>query len=158
TVTIDIATHMLNVQATFAGLSSGVTASHIHCCTDAPGAGTAGVATMVPTFLGFPSAVTSGVYMASFDLLSSATYNPDFVSAHTPAAGAFAFLLSGLNAGEAYDNIHTTSFPGGEIRGFLHAVPIPEPRTSALLLVGLVAFGVIAARRRAPRGRIVAAP
>jgi hypothetical protein len=34
-------------------------------------------------------------------------------------AGAEAALLAGLEAGQAYLNIHTTMFPGGEIRGFL---------------------------------------
>jgi CHRD domain len=42
----------------------------------------------------------------------------------TPA-GAEAFLLAGLAAGEAYYNVHSTVFTGGEIRGFL-AVPRPH--------------------------------
>src|SRR5204863_1584548 len=57
TVTIDLTNHLMHVQASFANLMAGVTASHIHCCTAVAGTGTAGVATMVPTFLGFPSGV-----------------------------------------------------------------------------------------------------
>jgi len=33
------------------------------------------------------------------------------------AAGAEAALVGGLAAGQAYFNIHTSPFPGGEIRG-----------------------------------------
>src|SRR5258708_39749320 len=60
TVTIDAAAHTMEVNVTFQNLTSGVTASHIHCCV-APG-GNAGVATTTPTFTGFPSGVTSGTY------------------------------------------------------------------------------------------------
>jgi hypothetical protein len=150
TVMIDLGTHMMHVQATFAGLSSGVTASHIHCCTAAPDSGNAGVATMVPTFAGFPSGVTSGTYDASFDLLAPATYNPAFLSAHTDAAGSFAFLVAGMNAGESYFNIHTTNSPNGEIRGYLQLLQvsaIPEPATAALVLSGLAFVGWVGARR-----------
>ena len=43
-------------------------------------------------------------------------------------AGAEAALLTGLAAGEAYLNIHTNVFPGGEIRGFLQ---VPGPIAGA---------------------------
>ena len=51
-VTIDTVANLLNVFVTFSGLTTGDTASHIHCCTVLPGAGTAGVATQTPTFSG----------------------------------------------------------------------------------------------------------
>ena len=35
-------------------------------------------------------------------------------------------LDSGLDAGTAYSNIHNATFPGGEIRGNLAAVPEPS--------------------------------
>jgi hypothetical protein len=43
-----------------------------------------------------------------------------------------------MAADEAYLNIHTTSVPGGEIRGFL--VLVPEPSTAAILGIGGVAW------------------
>src|ERR1700687_1218667 len=120
-VTIDSTTNILNiVSLTFSGLSGITTASHIHCCTAPPGVGTAGVATQVPFFLGFPIGTTSGSYSKSFDMTLAATWNPAFITAHggTPA-GAESFLVAGAAAGDAYLNIHSTVFPGGEIRGFL---------------------------------------
>ena len=56
-------------------------------------------------------------------MLSAASYNPSFVTAHGGVAGAEAALLSGMLAGQTYLNIHTINFPGGEMRGFL-AMPV----------------------------------
>jgi hypothetical protein len=46
-----------------------------------------------------------------------------------------------------YVNIHTSAFPGGEIRGQL--APIPEPGTWALMLGGVAALGWRLRQRRA---------
>ena len=117
-VTWDTTTSMMTVDVTFSGLTTGNTAAHIHCCIAAPG--NTGVATTVPTFTGFPGGVTSGTYNHTFNMLDSTSYNPAFVTAHGgTAASAAAALLAGIQAGQAYLNIHTTMFPGGEIRGFL---------------------------------------
>lgn len=37
------------------------------------------------------------------------------------AAGEFAELVAALRSGAAYANVHTNTFPGGEIRGQIHA-------------------------------------
>lgn len=117
-VSWDTVTNLMTVAVVFSNLTTPNTAAHIHCCVDAPG--NTGVATTVPTFTGFPSGTTSGTYLHTFDMLSLTSYNPAFVAAHGgTAASAAAALLAGLQAGRSYLNIHTTTFPGGEERGFL---------------------------------------
>jgi hypothetical protein len=141
-VTVDSVLNTMLVNVTFSGLTSGDTASHIHCCI-AQG-GNAGVATTTPTFTGFPSGVTSGTYSHLFDLTLASSYNPAFVTAEGgTVAGAEAALLAGLAANQTYLNIHTTNNPGGEIRGFLAA---PEPGT--FLLAGVVLAGFLIRRRK----------
>ena len=112
--------HQLTVDVTFTGLLGTTTASHIHSATTVPGTGTAGVATTTPTFAGFPIGVTSGTYHNVLDLTLASSYNPAFITANGgTTASAEAALAAGLAAGEAYLNIHTSIFGGGEIRGFL---------------------------------------
>jgi hypothetical protein len=138
-VDFDTTNNTMRVRVNFAGLTTPNTAAHIHAATATPGAGTAGVATTVPTFPGFPSNVTSGTYDATLDMTMASSYNPAFVAANggTPAS-AEAALLASMKAGTSYLNIHTTANPGGEIRGFLAAVPEP----SSLVLMG--ALGLVA--------------
>jgi len=148
-VTIDSTANTLNiVSEVFSGLLGTTTASHIHCCTGVPGTGTAGVATQVPSFSGFPLGVTSGSYSMSFDMTLASTWNPAFITAKggTPA-DAEAALVAGAAAGEAYLNIHSTFAPGGEIRGFL--VAVPEPGTLSLAVASLA--GILLAWKRRER-------
>jgi len=141
-VSYNTVTQMLEVQVTFADLTGPNTAAHIHCCTTTPFVGTAGVATVTPTFTGFPIG-PSGTYNHAFDLTLSSSYNPAFVTAHAGSVpDSEAALLAGLASGTAYLNIHTAQNPGGEIRSFL--VAVPEPATLGfvgLALAGLLAFG-----------------
>ena len=118
TVTWDTVTNQMTVNVAFSGLTSGTTASHIHCCATAPA--NAGVATTVPRFPGFPTGVTSGTYLHTLDLTDAGSYNPAFVTSHGgTTASAKAALFAGMLAGQSYLNVHTTNFPGGEIRGVL---------------------------------------
>ena len=146
TITIDAAAHTLRVQVSFQDLTAGNTAAHIHATTAAPFTGTAGVATSVPTFTGFPTGATSGTYDFTFDTTMASSFNPAFVTAQGSLAAAEAALFAAINNGRAYVNIHTPNFPGGEIRGFL--VPVPEPATMLLFGTGLAA---LAAKYRSKR-------
>jgi hypothetical protein len=149
TVVLDAIAQTLAVNVTFSGLTSGTTASHIHCCLASPFQPNMNVpvATTVPTFPNFPLGVTSGTYSMTFDLTQASTYNPAFVTGQGgTVAGAEAALETALLAGETYLNIHTTMFPGGEIRGFLSAVP--EPSTWAMMLIGFAGLGFAFHRSR----------
>jgi hypothetical protein len=138
TLVIDDSAMTANLHVSFMDLVGTTSASHIHCCTTDPLTGAAGVATMTPSFVDFPLGVSSGVYDHSFSLADPAFYNPAFLSAHGGTAdAAAAYLLNGIAANEAYLNIHTSQYPSGEVRGFLVAVPVPEPGSWAMLGIGL---------------------
>ena len=134
-VVFDSIAHTLDVHVTFSGLLGTTTASHIHAATASPFTGNAGVATQVPTFVGFPLGVTSGTYDHSFDTSLASTWNPAFITANggTVQAAEAAFGAA-LADGKAYFNIHSTMFPGGEIRGFLVRFSDATGAVNSLLL------------------------
>jgi len=137
---------IMTADIPFQDLLAGTTTAHIHCCTTAAFTGVAPIA--IP-FMDFPLGVTSGTYSQSFDLSDATIYDPAFLAAFggTPAS-AGAALIDGITANEAYLNIHTSQYPGGEIRGFLVAAPIPEPATWGMLGLGLAGVGALARRRK----------
>jgi hypothetical protein len=146
-VRLDTVANTMQVDVTFGGLLGGTTASHIHCCLASPfqTGVNAGVATVTPTFTGFPGGVTSGTYSHLFDMTLASSYNPAFVTANGNSVSASeSALFAGIIAGESYLNIHSSVFGGGEIRGFL--VAVPEPVTLSLFGVGVA--GIVLRRRR----------
>jgi CHRD domain len=127
-VTIDDVLNTLFVQTTFSGLTGRTTGSRINR------SGSVGSNTAVAfSFTGFPSGVTSGTYSDTLALSS------------TVLAG----LENELLAGNAYFNVSTEIYPGGEIRGTLvrqmTSVPsVPEPFT----LIGTLISSTAAFRMR----------
>ncbi len=152
-VKFDTVMNMMRVQSTFSGLLGTTTAAHIHAATAVAGTGTAGVATQTPSFLGFPLAVTAGSMDTTFDMTLASSYRAGFIAANGgTTASARAALLTAMIDGKSYFNIHTTIFPGGEIRGFLTAIPEPNH----VLVLGVCALGAYLTRRL--RQRRSAAP
>lgn len=139
TVDYNSTLHTLALSVNFSGLTGLTTASHIHAPTAVAGTGNIGVATTTPTFVGFPLGVSSGSFANTLDLTLASSWNPAFITAHGgTTAQAELDLVAAIAAGKAYWNIHSTFSPGGEIRGFLTAVP--EPGSLSLLGLGVIAF------------------
>ena len=129
------AVHTLSINMSWSGLTGPTSASHIHAATAVPGVSTAGVATTTPYFTGFPIGVTSGSFSTVLDLTQSSSYNGSCITANGgTTATAETALIGAINTGRAYLNIHSQTFPNGEIRGFLFQVP--EPSSAAILGLG----------------------
>ena len=97
TVVLDPTANSLHVQVSFSGLTSGTTASHIHCCVPAAPPALPGnllVATTTPTFPDFPLGATSGTYDHTLDLTLASSYNPAFVTAEGGVPQAEAALIA----------------------------------------------------------------
>lgn len=111
TGTLDDVTGAITLSGTFGGLIAAATAAHIH------GPALPGVNGPVILPLTVSNA-TSG----------TVTGNGVFTAAQ----------VADLLAGRHYVNVHTSAFPGGEIRGQITAVP--EPGTLAALGLGAAAL------------------
>lgn len=147
----DDASHLLQMQATFNGLSGNVSVTHFHGATTIPGAGTTGIMVGNPSLPNFPVGANNGTYSQTLDLTQSTVYNSGYLGTHggNVAAAESAFITA-ANQGRVYWNIHSSTFGGGEIRGFMTVVPEP----SSVALAGLGILGVAArvwSKRRASK-------
>ena len=145
TVTLDDTTNVLSLNLTWAGLTGPGVQSHIHCCTPPPG----NVGIAVDLWLAANPQPASGSFSSVFDLDLQNPFRAAFVAANGGTVnGAMAALAAAMTAGNAYFNIHTATFPGGEIRGNISRVQAPESATLLLLSVGVGALGGGRLRRR----------
>jgi len=97
----------MDYELSYAGLEGVASASHIHL-------GQRGVNGAVIAFLcgggGKPPCPTSGTVTGTIN-------STNIIAAQGIAAGEFAEALQAMRSGVTYANVHTTSWPGGEIRG-----------------------------------------
>jgi hypothetical protein len=142
---MDVSGTNLLVDGRFSDLMGTVTDAHVHCCTTTAFTGDAGIAV---AFSKVPTGVTAGSWKETIDLSKDASFDPAFLAANGgTASSALTALTTAVNAHDAYVNIHTTTNPNGEIRGWLVAAPIPEPATWAMLGIGLAGLGFMSRRR-----------
>jgi CHRD domain len=130
----------VDVFLQWAGLTGPAVGGHVHCCA-AQGANG-------PVAIDFgPSAVATGSLTRTYDLTLLSTYSAGFLNANGgTAASARTAFLNGLLGGRAYYNVHTSTYPGGEIRGQLAAVP--ETATWGMMIIG---FGLVGGAMRVRR-------
>ena len=113
TLTLNAAQTQITVDENWSGLLAPATASHIH----GPGGAGTNAPVMFP-LSGVPAATAGAIPEQVF------TINPTQVG----------YLMSGY----LYANVHTSVFPGGEIRG--QFMMVPEPTSATLLGLGVVAM------------------
>ena len=147
TVTFDDTTNVLSLNLAWAGLTGLGMQAHIHCCT--PPTANSGIA--VDLWLTANPQPATGTFSRVADLDLENPFRTPFVTANGGTVnGAMATLAAAMNIGNAYFNIHTMAFPGGEIRGNITParVQAPEPATLLLLSLGAGALGGGPLRRR----------
>lgn len=80
-----------------------------------------------------------GSYDQTFDTTLASSFRPGFITAAGGISEAEEALFDAIRDGRAYLNIHSTTFPGGEIPDFL--APVPEPATVGVAAAALTLLG-----------------
>jgi hypothetical protein len=123
--TIDTVNQTITYELTYDGLEGTVQQSHIHVgqrsvnggvsvflCGNPPTVPAAAVPQPPPCPVAMPATVTGVITPAN--IVGPATQG---IAATTAAANEFAELIALLSDGLTYANVHSTKFPGGEVRG-----------------------------------------
>lgn len=115
---IDPRAQTIRYTVRWANLEGGVTQSHIHFGSPSQ---TGGISAFLCTNLGngpagTPACPTTNPGEASGVITAAQVIGP---SAQGISAGEFAELLTAINADSTYANVHSTLYPGGEIRSQL---------------------------------------
>ena len=104
------------------------------------------MATTTPNFVGFPPGETSGTFNSTYDMTLAASLNPSYVTANGGTVPqAWAALQTAISEQKSYFNVHSSTFGGGENRGFL--TPRPESASTTFLFAGLAGFALRRKRR-----------
>jgi CHRD domain-containing protein len=118
TLDLNRATQTIKFQLTFSGLSAPVTQSHIHFGkVHTAGSVIVFFCSSLPTAPPGVQACPANGGTVTGTITSA---NVLAVAAQNVPAGDFDALTDALLSDTAYANVHTTSFPGGEIRGQIH--------------------------------------
>ena len=109
----------LAYELAYSGLEGTVQQAHIHFGKPAVVGGISiwlcGTATHVPPTAGIPTCPQGGTVTGEVDMTD--VIGP---AGQGIAAGEFAEILAAMRAGHAYANVHSTKFPGGEIRASIN--------------------------------------
>lgn len=137
---LDTDTNVFSGSLSWTGMTSLVTRGHIHAA---------------------PPGQTGGIVLGYFDFVVPAPARPDqflptafdfVLTPRTITDAQETALLTGLEAGALYFNVHTVQNPAGEIRGnittFATVGKVPVPASLALVGAGLLALGATTRRRR----------
>lgn len=124
TVLLDDTQTSITVNLDWTGLTSLATAAHIH----GPALPNVNAAIIFP-LSGVPAATAGVIPQQTFAINST--------------------QVGQLQSDLYYMNVHTSQFPGGEIRGQLRAKAVPEPSAVLLGILGLGSISGIIRRRKA---------
>jgi len=116
-VQINDATQQITYQLSYTALEGTVTQAHVHIGSPAQ---TGGISFFLCTNLGNGPAGTQACPAAPATVTGTITpANIIGPAAQGVAAGEFAEVIKAIRAGSTYVNVHSTLYPGGEIRAQL---------------------------------------